>query len=204
MLLLALALAATAQDSCTPSPEDANQPIPEVEAPAPAKAPAVAPAVVPPPGPATLTTPLMARHAGRLETRASSTWTGWGSERLVDGRPDTSWFSAGGDAAALGKKPWVEVRFPEVITVKHVALLGNREPQWPKGFSIHYGLLELLDANGKVLASVKNEEKNLLADVDFKLKVPVAGVRVVRFTSLMDDGDKTQWKDIALAEVLVE
>jgi len=28
--------------------------------------------------------------------------------------------------------------------------------------------------------------------------------RAVRFTSLMDDGDRTRWRDIALAKVLVE
>lgn len=174
LLLLALALAAAAPDPGTAP-----------------KAPS-------------LSTALMARFAGRIEARASSSWTGWGSERLIDGDPDTSWFSAGGDAAALGKKPWVELRFPEPVTVAKVSLLGNREPNWPKGFSIHYGLLELFDEKGKVIASIKNEEKNLLADVDFKLKAPVGGVRAVRFTSLMDDGDKTHWRDIALAEVLVE
>lgn len=151
-----------------------------------------------------VTTPLMTRHAGRIATAASSTWTGWGSARLVDGDASTSWFSAGGDAAALGKQPWVELRFPVPVQVTRVSIVGNREPTWPAGFSIHYGLLELLDDQGKVITALKNEEKNLAADIDFKLKAPVARVRTVRFTSLMDDGDSTYWRDIALAEVLVE
>ncbi len=154
--------------------------------------------------PTPLSTPLMARFHGRITTDASSTWTGWPASRLVDGDATTSWFSAGGDAAALGTKPWVEVRFPEAVTVTRVTLLGNREPAWLKGFSIHYGRLDVLDHAGAVLASVKNEAKNTLADITFTLKAPVAGARVVRFTSLMDDGDRTQWRDIALAEVLVE
>ncbi|MBI1946559.1 MAG: discoidin domain-containing protein [Deltaproteobacteria bacterium] len=163
--------------------------------------------VAPTPGPPTprkVTTPLLARFAGRVTTRASSTWTGWPASRLIDGDLGTSWFSAGGDAAALGTKPWVELQFPEDVTVYKVSLLGNRESAWPKGFSIHYGQLELYDVKGNVLAAIKNEENNLLADITFALKAPQMGVRTVRFTSLMDDGDRTHWRDIALAEVLVE
>lgn len=191
MLLLALALAAADPAPASPPPEAAGRALPELPS-------------SPVPPKARITTPLLQRFAGRLETRASSTWPGWGSDRLIDGDAGTSWFSAGGDAAALGKKPWVELRFPEAASVSKVVVLGNRESSWPKGFSIHYGTLELFDAQGTLLLSVKNEEKNLLADVEFRMKAPVAGVRVVRFTSLMDDGDKTQWRDIALAELLVE
>lgn len=192
MFLLALALTLAAADPASTRPPETNR-APEMP---------LVPAVVA--EKQSITTPLMAAHAGRITAKASSTWPGWGPEKLVDGDAGTSWFSAGGDAAALGKKPWVELRFPEKVTVQKVSLLGNREARWPKGFSIHYGLLELTDENGAVIASSKNETKNLLADLDFKWKVPVAGVRAVRFTSLMDDGDQTHWKDIALAEVLVE
>ncbi len=158
----------------------------------------------PPAAPPRLSTPLMTRYQGRITTTASTTWTGWPSSRLVDGDVSTSWFSAGGDAAALGTTPWVELRFPEPVTVTRVTLLGNREPAWLKGFSIHYGRLELLDDQGAVLASLKNEAKNTLADISFTPKAAVGGVRAVRFTSLMDDGDRTHWQDIALAELLVE
>lgn len=188
MLQLLLALAAAEPVVAPPTPEPAK---PAAASASPEQQPRV-------------TTQLMTRFAGRLVTRASSTWTGWPPSRLVDGDPSTSWFSAGGDAAALGKRPWIELQFPEPVTVFKVSLLGNREPSWPKGFSIHYGLLELLDAKGAVLWSTKNEEKNLLADITFTLKTPQMGVRAVRFTSLMDDGDRTHWRDIALAEVLVE
>ncbi len=187
MVLLLLALAAA--DPATAAPPEA------------AKEPATCDSA---PVKRTVTTPLMARFAGRITTSASSTWSGWPSERLVDGDLDTSWFSAEGDAAAFGKKPWVQLRFPEPIVVAKVSLLGNREPDWSTGFSIHFGLLELIDDKGAVLASIKNEERNTSADIDFRLKAPVARVRAVRFTSLMDDGDRTEWRDIALAEVLVE
>lgn len=151
-----------------------------------------------------LTTPLMSSRAGKITVRASTSWPGWEPARIVDGDAATSWFSAGGDAAALGKKPWIELRFDAAVTVDRVSVLGNREPGWPSGFSIHYGLLELLDARGGVIVSQKNEEKNSLADLDFRFKVPATGVVAVRFTSLMDDGDRTEYRDIALAEVLVD
>jgi hypothetical protein len=147
---------------------------------------------------------LMDAHADTLRVSASTFWPGWGVDRLVDGDLKTSWFSAKGDAAAKGKKPWVMITFPVAVEVTKVRLYGNREPSWPKGFSIHYGVVELLDAKGAVIATQKNEGKNTLADVDFTFKSRVAGVRAVRFTSLMDDGDKTTYEDIALAEIVVE
>ena len=65
-------------------------------------------------------------------------------------------------------------------------------------------MVELLDAKSAVIATQKNEGKNTLADVDFKFKSTVSGVHAVRFTSLMDEGDKTTYEDIALAEIVVE
>lgn len=147
---------------------------------------------------------LMKAHAGKLKVTASTFWPGWGVERLVDGDAKTSWFSAKGDAAAKGKKPWVMIAFDTAVDVSKVRIFGNREPSWPKGFTIHYGMVELLDDKGAVIATAKNEGKNTLADVDFAFKAPVPGVRAVRFTSLMDEGDKTTYEDIALAEIVVE
>ncbi len=146
----------------------------------------------------------MKAHAGKLKVTASTFWPGWGVERLIDGNGNTSWFSAKGDAAAKGKKPWVMIAFPVAVDVSTVRIYGNREPSWPKGFTIHYGVVELLDAKGSVMATQKNEGKNTLADVDFKFKSTVSGVQAVRFTSLMDEGDKTAYEDIALAEIVVE
>jgi hypothetical protein len=154
--------------------------------------------------PVVVTTELMAKHAGALTITASTFWPGWPPERLIDGKRETSWFSAKGDAAARGKRPWIELKFPVDVDVKKVSILGNREPSWPSGFTVHYGVLELLDNNGKTLTTIKNEGKDKVADVDFVLKVPVSGVRAVRFTSLMDEGDQTQFDDIALGEILVE
>ena len=53
------------------------------------------------------------------------------------------------DAVAHGAKPWLQVTFPEDITVKRVTILGNRDPQWLLGYTILAGTIELLDAKGK-------------------------------------------------------
>jgi hypothetical protein len=156
------------------------------------------------PADAPVVSTLMKTHEGKMKVSASTFWPNWGVERIVDGDLQTSWFSAKGDAAAKGKKPWVMIEFPAAVDVSKVRIFGNREPSWPKGFTIHYGMVELLDDKGIVIATKKNEGKNLLADVDFAFKSPVAGVRAVRFTSLMDEGDKTTYEDIALAEIVVE
>jgi hypothetical protein len=185
--IVALALSFACSDVAQPSIAPPQQPVP-----APERVDVVA------------SSALMKAHAGKLKVTASTFWPGWPAERLLDGDVKTSWFSAKGDAAAKGKKPWVMIAFPTNVDVTKVRLYGNREPSWPKGFTIHYGVVELLDDKGTVLATQKNEGKNTLADVDFTFKSTVSGVRAVRFTSLMDEGDKTTYEDIALAEIVVE
>ena len=54
------------------------------------------------------------------------------------------------------------------------------------------------------LALLANEAKNAEADVAFRFKAPINGVRAVRFTSLLDDGGATTYEDVAIAEILVE
>ena len=70
---------------------------------------------------------------GKLKFSCSSFYTSWGVEKAFDGKPLTSWFSASGDSAAQGKKPWVAVEFPMAATVRRVTLLSNREPYVPNG-----------------------------------------------------------------------
>ena len=79
---------------------------------------------------------LITKHKKDLKLSASSAFQGWPVEKLVDGDSKTSWFSATGDTAAKGKTPWVEVEFPEDVTIARVTLLGNREAGYPKGYSI--------------------------------------------------------------------
>jgi hypothetical protein len=122
----------------------------------------------------------------------------------VDGELKSSWFSGSNDSAAKGKKPWLQIGFPEDVTVNRVTVLGNRDPQWLNGYTILAGKLELLDKDDKVLWSEENEGTGNFRDFDFLPKEKVEGVRAVRFTSLGDQGDQNPYGDIAIAEVQVE
>ncbi len=141
---------------------------------------------------------------GKLEFSCSTFWTGWGPERAFDGDPQTSWFTARGDAAAFGKKPWVAVEFPTEVTVRRVTILSNREPPWEVGYTILVGRLELLDEEGRVLYAREDEVGGERPDMEARPKMPIAGVRRIRFTSLSDEGDKNPYDDVAIGEILVE
>ena len=76
---------------------------------------------------------LITNYKAKLEVTASTTYPGWPATNAVDGVETTSWFSATGDAAAKKTKPWLEVKFPEDVTVSRVTILGNRDPAWHPG-----------------------------------------------------------------------
>jgi hypothetical protein len=147
---------------------------------------------------------LVKKYQDKLEVTASTFWPGWAPEKLIDGQPETSWFSASGDAAAKGAKPWVQVAFPEDVTVTRVTLLGNREPDWLDNFSVLSGVVEFLDADGKPLWAEEAKAKGDRRDFEYKPKKPVKGVRSIKFTSLEDEGDKNGFDDIAIGEFLAE
>ena len=147
---------------------------------------------------------LVLKHLKELKLSASSEWSGWPTSHAVDGKIETSWFSAQDDSAAKGKRPWIAISFPEDVTVKRVTVLGNRDPAWPTGFSILAGRIELCDKDGKVLHKMENDGLGNGKDFDLKLEKGLAGVRCVRFTSLGDEGDRTPYGDIAVSEVQVE
>lgn len=144
---------------------------------------------------------VLARLRGRLKASASTLFEGWPAEKAVDGDPKTSWFSASGDAAALKTTPWLEVALPEDVTVQNVTALGNREPRWPVNYSIVVARIELYDAAGKLLASQGNETAVPAFDIEFRFKKPVPKVRRLRFVSLVDQGDKNPYRDIAIGEL---
>jgi hypothetical protein len=147
---------------------------------------------------------LLKEYKGKLKVTASTSWPGWAPEKVIDGDPQSSWFTAGGDAAAKGTKPWVQIELPGDETVSRVTVLGNREPAWPTGFSVLSGSLELLDKDGKRLWYKEDDGAGDLHDFDFRPKEPVKGVRFLRFTSLGDQGDKNGYDDIAVAEIQAE
>jgi hypothetical protein len=147
---------------------------------------------------------LLKEYRGKVVVTASSFWPGWPPEKAIDADSETSWFTAGNDAAANGKEPWFMVELPADETVRRVTLLGNREPSWPTGFSILEGVIQFLDKDKKCLWGNEQAAGNAQRDFDFRPKEPVRNVRFIRFTSTKDEGNQTCYKDIALAEIQVE
>src|SRR5262245_16893448 len=78
---------------------------------------------------------LVKTHRDKLKVTASTFFEGWAPEKAIDGDVETSWFTATGDAAAKGTKPWIMITFPEDVTVSRVSIVGNREPQWFDGYT---------------------------------------------------------------------
>jgi hypothetical protein len=147
---------------------------------------------------------LILEYKDKLKISASTFWPTWGPENAFDGNPLKSWFTARGDAAAKGTRPWIAVEFPHDVPVTRVTLLSNREPPWQIGYTILVGRLELLDKDGKVLFSRDDELGGERADMEVRPKEPIRGVRTIRFTSHRDEGDKNPYEDVAIGEMMVE
>jgi F5/8 type C domain len=147
------------------------------------------------------TNAVLKRFAGRLTTAASTEYQGWGVGKAFDGDPNTSWFTNGGDAPMAGTKPWAVVKFPEAATVRRVTALGNREPEYPAGYSVTAGTIELLDADGKVLFSRPLKATGDKHDLTLVPPAAVGGVRAVRVTATED---QKQYNCVGLAELQVE
>jgi hypothetical protein len=147
---------------------------------------------------------LIQKYQKQLQANASSAFGGYGVERALDGNPFSSWFSRGGDAASLGTSPWVEVAFPENLSVKRVTILGNRHSPYLTNYSVTEGRLELFDQTGKQVLELKAKGSGPAFDFDFQLPAAVADIRRIRFTSIADQGNLNAFKDIALGEIQVE
>ena len=147
---------------------------------------------------------LIKANLARVSLECSSEYPGWRAERILDGNAETSWFSMTGDSAVHLRRPWIQVNFDEGVAVKHITLLGNREPRFPTGYSVLCGRLDVLGTNGMVLHSEIGESTGVLHDIDFCLKSPIAKVRAIRFTSLRDQGNDNAYGDVAIAEFLAE
>ncbi|NUQ73107.1 MAG: discoidin domain-containing protein [Polyangiaceae bacterium] len=135
---------------------------------------------------------------------ASSTYAGWPASNATDGNIQTSWYSGTNDSAAKGASPFFQLEFPNPATVRRVTILGNRDPQYLKGYTILSGRIELLDAQRRVLHSIVSAGTGNRRDFDVRFEQPVSGVTIVRFTSLADEGNKNPYGDVAIAEFQVE
>lgn len=140
----------------------------------------------------------------KYKVTCSSQYTSWEVDRVFDGKPTTSWFSASGDSAAHGKSPWIAVEFPMAVAVRRVTLLSNREPSYPTGYTILSVRLDLLNQDGKVVFSKVDRLTETRRDFEIRTGMPIRGVYQIRFTSLKDEGDKNGSRDVALSEFLVE
>lgn len=129
---------------------------------------------------------LIKQYHLRLSTSSSSNWGNYSPSNLIDGNPQSTWFSGSGDSAATGKSPWVEIGFPEDVTIAHVKILGNRDPNWRTGYCVLRGKLTIHGADRKILLSTEADGNGDHFDFDFKLPAPVQRARYVRFTSLKD------------------
>jgi hypothetical protein len=147
---------------------------------------------------------LVKRYRTTMRLVASSVWGGWPVENALDGNIQSSWFSEHGDAAAMGRPPWLQAVFPENVAVTRVTILGNRDPAWLIGYTILEGRLTVYNARGQVLRSIVSKGVGNFRDFDFKFSPPLRGVRAIRFTSLKDQGNHTVHKDIGLAEFQVD
>lgn len=150
------------------------------------------------------TNALVKEFKDKLKVTASTYWPGWPPEYVIDGNLKKSWFSERGDTVAKKTKPWVQVAFPQDVEISRVTVHGNREAPWEKDYSFLAGKLELLDADGKVLATEENDGVGEHKDFDFAFKKPVAKVRAVKFTALGDEGDKNPCDDVAIGEIEIE
>jgi hypothetical protein len=150
------------------------------------------------------TNALVKEFKGKLTVTCSTFWGGWPPERAFDGDLRTSWFTARGDTVVNKKKPWIKVEFPHGAEVKRVTVHGNRHHPWEKGYAFLAGKVELLDADGKILAADDNDGSGDDRDFDFVFKKPVGKVRAVKFTALGDEGDKNPYDDVAVGEIEIE
>lgn len=126
-------------------------------------------------------------YRDKLKIEATSEWAQWPVAHAFDGKEETSWYSNGGDAPQNGKTPTVTVTFPENVKIKRVTILGNRDPQYPTGYFVLEGKIELLDKDGKVLDAHEMKGEGEKHDFDLILK-KFTTVRAVRFTMTKDEG----------------
>lgn len=144
---------------------------------------------------------LIKDHKDKLAIDASSDWQGWPVANAFDSNEETSWFSASGETATNGKEPWVRVRFPDNVSIRRVNILGNRDPQYPNGYSATAGKIEYLDADNKVLAKEDLVAKGDKHDFEHTPKAAIGGVRAIRFTITKDEANAGC---VALSEITVE
>lgn len=147
---------------------------------------------------------LLTRYKGNVKLTASSVYNGWPLENLLDGRDGPAWFSASSDSAARGQSPWVEIEFPEAVPLRRFTVIGCRDPNYPQGYFVLAGTLEVRDHSGRVIYQATLTGTGKSHDFEFVPDRALAKVKSVRFTSIADQGDMNGSGDVALSELLAE
>ena len=128
---------------------------------------------------------------GALESASSSYSTSYPPSNSVDGRLDTYWCTAPGAAANLGGSPYWEQLLPGDAEIDEIRFFGRYT-----GANFIAGRFELFDAGGSVLfdsGQVNFAPPNRDAVV---ATGGVAGVRRIRFTSLLDESQNPCFAEI--------
>lgn len=137
-------------------------------------------------------------YRASLVITASTEWHGnWDATKAFDGDEQTSWFSQPSQV----NNPWIRVAFPNDVIVRRVTILGNREPNFPKGYDVLEARLEMFDRDENLIASRDLKSIAEHNDFDCTFKVPYRSVRSIRFTSTRDAQNS---RYIALGEFQVE
>jgi len=159
--------------------------------------------------PARSSPPLSSASWGRfvapldLSVDSSSTYPGWSAANVLDGDPDTSWFSNTNDSTARGLSPWLLLTSNRPIEVRVVVVKGNRNPTYPTGYSVLTGRLTLTGKGGEILYSEALAGKPPFYDFVFAPPRPVDGVQSLRFDVLSDQGARNPYGDVAIGDILV-
>ncbi|MFN8557387.1 MAG: DUF6777 domain-containing protein [Dehalococcoidia bacterium] len=171
--------APVASPSPSPSPRPTPAPTPSPTAtPSPSPAPSPTPSPMPTPTPP----PLVRNLAAGAAVQASSVFGGnqFPAALGVDGNVTTSWFSAGPGAGGVTT---YTITLPASATVTRLEFVGNERHStvsFRTGFGFRSWSIDLLDAEGGVLASVQSRGSGTQSQ-DHDLD-PVDGVARVRFT----------------------
>lgn len=138
----------------------------------------------------------LARRSDTQVNVSSEYSSEWNKTRLTDGDLKTSWFTELGDAANLGKSPYVELIFARSTAVKGINIRGNREYQ--DGYDVLEGRLVISDTTGN-----KGTIALILPQPDRDFNVTFGGeIRHVK--SLRFEFTKDESTEPGLAEIEVD
>ncbi len=144
---------------------------------------------------------LIGKYANKLTISTSSDYGGYPASNLIDGIETSTWYSSPGDSVRSGKSPWVQIDFPEAVTIQKIKILGTRDPSWLDGYSPTAGKLLFMGEATKILSETTLKAVGPRNDFEFASDDGVAKVRSIRFT-VTEDSARNGY--VALSEIEIE